>query len=400
MLTRRPPAAPNNLPPPAEGFVLKHVAIGRGTQNYTCDTANATAVPAAAGALATLFNASCVASTYPDLAKLLPRVAMRFNLTSPELPRMAPSNLAISGRHWFTTLTTPFFDLDTPAQRLGAAGCAKNASQPAPADAQRGQRGEPAVPWLKLTTKPGATGNLQEVYRVETVGGSAPASCKGMPATFEVQYSAQYVFCFSPLSLGSRGLTRRPQILVLRGRPQVLMRSAARAENHHGRDVRWTGSSAVRLPPHGLLHPAATIPKGRPPARVSRRAALRALGIGACKALFGNCLRPGDVRHGFTVRPAFSVGRPLEWVADREEHAGGPGEDRLCTAGRYTRAWGRRRDLVAVYLMLKTASKPYPTAVSVAICNERLLALRFCYLSSPSGSLPASGLIFRVGGGH
>jgi len=188
-----PSVAPNSLPPPAEGFALKHVAVGRGTQNYTCDLANSTAVPKAVGAVATLFNASCVAATYPDLAKLLPRVAMRFNLTHPELPRMAPSNLAISGRHWFTAAGIPFFDLDTPAQSLGAAGCAKNASQPAPADAQPGQKGEPAVPWLKLTTKEGATGNLQEVFRVETVGGSAPASCKGMPAAFEVQYSAQYV---------------------------------------------------------------------------------------------------------------------------------------------------------------------------------------------------------------
>ena len=151
--------------------------------------------------MATLFNASCVASTYPDLAKILPRVAMRFNLTNPELPRMAPSNLAISGKHWFTAQMTPFFDLDTPSQQLGVAACAKNASMPAPADAQKGQKGEPAVPWLKLTTKEGSTGNLQEVYRVETVGGSAPASCKGMPATFEVQYSAQYVFFFSLTTL-------------------------------------------------------------------------------------------------------------------------------------------------------------------------------------------------------
>jgi hypothetical protein len=116
---------------------------------------------------------------------------MQFNLTDPELPRMPPSNLAISGKHWFTNLTTPFFDLDTPAQQLGTAPCAKNASQAAPADAPKGQKGEPAVPWLKLTTRSGATGDLQEVYRVETAGGSAPASCQGMPATFEVQYAAQ-----------------------------------------------------------------------------------------------------------------------------------------------------------------------------------------------------------------
>jgi hypothetical protein len=104
---------------------------------------------------------------------------------------MAPSNLVVSGVHYFTTATTPFFNLDTAAAQLGQAQCAKNASVNAPADAPKGQGGEAAVAWLKLMTKSGATGDLQEVYRLETAGGSAPATCAGMPATFEVQYSAQ-----------------------------------------------------------------------------------------------------------------------------------------------------------------------------------------------------------------
>ncbi|KAH8908822.1 malate dehydrogenase [Coniochaeta sp. PMI_546] len=187
-----PIASPTPLPPPTAGLILKHVAIGRGTQNYTCDTKNATAIPVANGALATLYNASCVASAYPDLLNTLPKVALQFNLT--EAPKMAPSNLVISGIHYFTTTTTPFFNLDTAAAKLGQAPCAKNASVSAPTDAPKGQGGEAAVPWLKLLTKTGATGDLQEVYRVETAGGSAPATCAGMPAAFEVQYSAQYWF--------------------------------------------------------------------------------------------------------------------------------------------------------------------------------------------------------------
>lgn len=175
--------------------MLKHIAIGRGTQNYTCDVTNATAIPVAVGAVATLFNATCVAATYPDLANLLPAVALQFNLTDNEADRstqrMAPSNLAVSGHHFFTNTTTPFFTLDTAAQTLGEAGCAKNASVPAPTGAPKGQKGEPAVAWLKLLTRVGATGQLQEVYRVETAGGSAPATCKDMPAAFEVQYAAQ-----------------------------------------------------------------------------------------------------------------------------------------------------------------------------------------------------------------
>ncbi|ORY71595.1 malate dehydrogenase [Pseudomassariella vexata] len=185
--------APTPLPVPAEGLKLKHVAIGRGTQNYTCDVTNATAVPAQTGAVATLFNASCVAATYPDLLNMLPKLAMSFNLTEVE-QKMGPSNLAISGQHFFTNTTTPFFNLDTTRATLGEAGCTKANATSAPANAPKGQLGEPAVPWLKLVTHVGATGNLQEVYRIETAGGSAPATCKGMPATFEVQYSAQYWF--------------------------------------------------------------------------------------------------------------------------------------------------------------------------------------------------------------
>jgi len=187
--------APIPLPAVSKGLTLKHVAIGRGTQNYTCDVKNATAIPAATGAVATLFNASCIVATYPDLAKMLGRVSMQFNLTQSEASRkLAPSNLIISGKHFFTNSTTPFFTLDSsPAQQLGEVPCAKDAATAAPADAPKGQQGEAAVAWLKLKARVGATGSLQEVYRVETVGGSAPATCKGMPAAFEIQYATQYV---------------------------------------------------------------------------------------------------------------------------------------------------------------------------------------------------------------
>jgi hypothetical protein len=181
---------------------LKHVAVGRGTQNYTCDINNATAAPVQIGAMATLFNASCVASTYPDLAIMLTKLALQFNLTDDEAT-LGPSNLAISGKHFFTNTTTPFFDLDRPNLELGEAPCAKINSTAAPTDAPKSPNGATAVPWLKLQTRNGATGGLQEVFRVETAGGSAPAVCGGMPASFEVQYSAQYV----PTPLTRLGIT-------------------------------------------------------------------------------------------------------------------------------------------------------------------------------------------------
>ncbi|KAJ0341379.1 hypothetical protein COL922a_002346 [Colletotrichum nupharicola] len=184
-----------DLPPPSAGLTLKHVAIGRGTQNYTCNTSNATAVPVATGAKATLFNASCVAAMYPDLLEKLPSVSMQFNLTdSDDQQRLGPSSLAISGHHIFPTTGVPFFQLATDGVEIGDAWCAKNSSIAAPTMAAKGQQGEGAVPWLKLLTTAGSTGNLQEVYRITTVGGSAPATCQGQPAAFEVQYAAEYWF--------------------------------------------------------------------------------------------------------------------------------------------------------------------------------------------------------------
>jgi len=191
-----PVASPTPLPAVSAGLSLKHVAIGRGTQNYSCTTGNQTAAPVALGALATLYNATCVASTYPDLLSILPNVALQFNLTSPNQASLSPSNLAISGHHFFSNATTPDFNLNTAAMNLGFAPCAKNNTVPAPATAPKGQGevGNGAVPWLKLITKDGATGNLEEIYRVNTAGGQPPATCAGMPTTFEVQYASEYWF--------------------------------------------------------------------------------------------------------------------------------------------------------------------------------------------------------------
>ncbi|KAI0909001.1 hypothetical protein F4823DRAFT_596699 [Ustulina deusta] len=189
------------LPAPEAGLVLKHVAIGRGTQNYTCDATNATAAPAQVGAVATLFNASCIAAKYPDLLNLLPKLALQFDLpfsAKDTNAKMGPTELLVSGKHFFTNTTTPFFDLDTPRSQIGEAPCSKLNASSAPANAPKGRQGEAAVPWLRLGANSDATGGLHQVFRVETAGGSAPATCHGMPASFEVQYAAEYWFYGSP----------------------------------------------------------------------------------------------------------------------------------------------------------------------------------------------------------
>jgi hypothetical protein len=123
----------------------------------------------------------------------LPKVALQSELADSNQPTLSPSNLAISGHHYFSNLTTPIFDLKTAAMDLGFAPCAKNTSVAAPAGAPVGQdeEGFGAVAWLKLLTRDGVTGNLKEVYRVNTAGGKPPPTCAGMPGTFEVEYAAE-----------------------------------------------------------------------------------------------------------------------------------------------------------------------------------------------------------------
>jgi hypothetical protein len=145
------------------------------------------------GAVATLFNASCAAATYADVLATIPNAVLQINLTDSNQATLNPVSMDISGHHFFLDSKTPFFNLNTNAMQLGQAACSKNATVPAPAGAPKGQGGVGygSVAWLQLLTKAGATGNLMEVYRVNTAGGNPPPNCSGMPATFSVQYAAE-----------------------------------------------------------------------------------------------------------------------------------------------------------------------------------------------------------------
>ncbi|MCJ1369224.1 hypothetical protein MMC20_000434 [Loxospora ochrophaea] len=186
------------LPPPSPGLYLYHVAVGRGTQNYTCATSDSSSVPSAIGALATLYNATCVAATSPSTLASLPALALN-NPRPAACAQLSPADIAISGHHYFVTTTTPTFNLDTSNGQYGITFASKNASVPAPAGSVVGQNnsGNGAVPWLKLESQgpaAGTVGPVQEIYRVNTAGGQPPATCAGQPATLTVQYSAEYWF--------------------------------------------------------------------------------------------------------------------------------------------------------------------------------------------------------------
>lgn len=203
------PITPDSLPTPEKGLTVKHVAIGRGTQNYTCNPLNATAPPVAAGAVATLYDASCLSASHADLLDALSRLSISYDPVPEPLsvfassdagdstarPRIGPQAIGVSGVHYFNDLGQPFFDIDLAG--AGHVTVKLDESFPAPYDAPVGLTGEKAVAWLKLVVREedgSATKGLKEVYRVNTVGGSAPASCDGMPEKFSVQYVAQYWF--------------------------------------------------------------------------------------------------------------------------------------------------------------------------------------------------------------
>ncbi|EMC92338.1 hypothetical protein BAUCODRAFT_77931 [Baudoinia panamericana UAMH 10762] len=187
------PTAPTPLPAPASGLVLSHVAIGRGTQNYTCETTNSTAAPVAVGAIASLFNVSCLAAQSPELLSKLPGIAL--DLPSPSTTdESSPAYQMMSGHHFFVDLTTPFFNLDTQLHQYGTGAFKKANSSNPPTNAVLGQNGQGngSVAWLKLDAKTADGQVFQNVYRLNTAGGNPPKTCAGMPAAFEVEYSAEY----------------------------------------------------------------------------------------------------------------------------------------------------------------------------------------------------------------
>ena len=156
----------SGLPPPTADMSLVLIALGHGTQNYTCS--NATAVPSSIGAVAQLFNASCELSSNPT--------ASTASLGSIE-------ETASIGAHFFLDNTTPDFDIFG----LGNTVAKKIDDAPAP-DAAKD------VKWLRLEAQGTSSSDVKMVYRLNTVGGMAPATCAGMAPgqVVTVDYEAQY----------------------------------------------------------------------------------------------------------------------------------------------------------------------------------------------------------------
>ncbi|KAL9018399.1 MAG: hypothetical protein Q9185_004306 [Variospora sp. 1 TL-2023] len=198
-------ASPNmpsisGLPPVSEGLSLYHVAVGRGTQNYTCDIARPSSAPVAAGASAIMYNTTCMSCMAPDALSKITAAALK--LPTPGKNKLLfPAQAFMSGNHYFSDLTTPTFNLHTEKANYGIQFTKLLTKVPVPESMQQlGQDQAKAVPWLKLSSSNAPDGlasdrsPVKEIYRINTAGGSAPKTCDAMPATFEVQYAAEYWF--------------------------------------------------------------------------------------------------------------------------------------------------------------------------------------------------------------
>lgn len=174
---------------PAPNGTLKFITIGRGTQNYTCNSTFPS--PVLLGAKAILLDASPLLPLLPPgegtaVLDLLPRYVIDLDFAAIEA-----SQIPKLGIHYFDSKGVPTFD-------LGQNGLLKGkglADIPAPADASAGpfDQGYGAVDWKTLGDAGGSVG-LKQVYRVETAGGKAPPSCAGVTEPIYIDYSALYWF--------------------------------------------------------------------------------------------------------------------------------------------------------------------------------------------------------------
>lgn len=201
------PKTPSNTSPPVDPSLpapngsLYQVVLGRGTQNYTCDKSNATAVPSPTGANATLFNVTCIAASMPDLLSVLPDIALNLPTPNPSSPSLDSHILQtlLVGTHYFADLSTPLFNLTTSIHDYGMGTFKKTDATPAPEGAMAGVQGQEfgAVAWLRLDANPSSyvpQQRLREVYRMNTAGGSPPEDCSEAPEAFEIEYAAEYWF--------------------------------------------------------------------------------------------------------------------------------------------------------------------------------------------------------------
>ena len=174
------------LPPPTSSPSI--IALGVGTQNYTCNSTTSTY--SSNVAVADLYDITnlVTSSTKDSLCILYLKNSQDCNADD------NPLKLNHVGQHYFDASSKPNFDFTKSG--YGWLQAKKGAGVPAPNTASKGV--EPhkngAVDWLYLLDNgAGVSQTLQSVYRVETAGGKPPATCSGNEQ-IQIPYAAEYWF--------------------------------------------------------------------------------------------------------------------------------------------------------------------------------------------------------------
>ncbi|KAK7462845.1 hypothetical protein VKT23_007421 [Stygiomarasmius scandens] len=183
----------SSLAPPTHP--VSFIALGVGTQNYTCsDTGTYTSV----GALAELFDVSCLYGT-KFFSGITSDAFALWHAAPPSIS--APSvveflhtfkNPAVLGEHYFIvnpvtgTGTSPKWDFTShafsgnPDAFMVGAKVSSLAAPTGPSD----------VDWLQLSNVAGSLAD--EIYRTDTRGGQPPASCIPGSNPITVKYTSLY----------------------------------------------------------------------------------------------------------------------------------------------------------------------------------------------------------------
>ena len=150
------------MPEPAEGAKAVRVVLGRGTQNYSCSGASGNK-PVPTGAVATLYDVSCIAGS-SQLLSALPGliINMDMDLISKVAKDIAGTDQIVAGHHYFSNEGFPVFNFSTESGNDVFVG-RKLAQIQAPSCAVNGTDNQAfgAVDWLQLDTRNKSVGSIK-----------------------------------------------------------------------------------------------------------------------------------------------------------------------------------------------------------------------------------------------
>ncbi|TFK39768.1 hypothetical protein BDQ12DRAFT_664996 [Crucibulum laeve] len=171
------------------------VLLGVGVQNYTCSSAG---TYASAGAVAELFDISCLSKTKPafdsvqDIAYGLWKAAPASLTTTRVSTLLSSMKLATAGQHYFVTSPSgtgisPVWDARATSPLKGNPDAFVLAAKVANIVAPTGAKD---IDWLQLKSVQG--GLATQIYRTDTRGGPAPATCTPGSPPISVKYTSKY----------------------------------------------------------------------------------------------------------------------------------------------------------------------------------------------------------------